>query len=75
MKNSLFYFVLICLFTLSINLTAQTITVTLLGTGAPQPSMERFGAATLIEAGSSYFLFDCGRGATQRLWQQKNRCR
>jgi ribonuclease Z len=33
--------------------------------------MERFGAATLVEAGGNYFLFDCGRGATQRLWQQK----
>ena len=32
--------------------------------------MERFGAATLVKAGGTYFLFDCGRGATQRLWQQ-----
>lgn len=42
-----------------------------MGTGAPQPSVERFGAATLVQAGSDYFLFDCGRGVTQRLWQQK----
>jgi ribonuclease Z len=51
--------------------SSQTIRVTLLGTGAPLPSIDRFGAATLVEAGGNYFLFDCGRGVTQRLWQQK----
>jgi ribonuclease Z len=70
MKNSL-QLLLICLFLLQLNTSAQTIKVTLLGTGVPQPSMERFGAATLVEAGGEYFLFDCGRGATQRLWQQR----
>ena len=49
----------------------QTIRITLLGTGVPQPSIERFGPSTLVEAGGEYFLFDCGRGVTQRLWQQK----
>lgn len=66
--------ILILLFSLvcsSIKIAAQTIRVTLLGTGVPLPSIERFGAATLVEAGGTYFLFDCGRGATQRLWQQK----
>ena len=62
---------LVCLFFLHTNISAQTIKVTLLGTGTPQPSIERFGASTLIEAGGNYFLFDCGRGSTQRLWQQK----
>lgn len=61
----------VCVFCVHINISAQTIKVTLLGTGTPQPSIERFGASTLIEAGGNYFLFDCGRGATQRLWQQK----
>ena len=51
--------------------SAQNIRVTLLGTGTPLPSVERFGAATLVEAGGNYFLFDCGRGAAQRLWQLK----
>lgn len=51
--------------------TAQTLKVTLLGTGAPVPSIERFGPSTLVEAGGQKFLFDCGRGAGQRLWQQK----
>ena len=65
------FFVLCFFFPLPNNLWAQSITVTLLGTGAPQPTIERFGAATLVEAGGTYFLFDCGRGTTQRLWQQK----
>lgn len=45
--------------------------VTLLGTGAPVPSIERFGASILVEAGDQRLLFDCGRGASQRLWQLK----
>jgi ribonuclease Z len=45
------------------------IRVTLLGTGALAPSMERFGPAILVEAGQSILLFDCGRGAAQRLAQ------
>jgi ribonuclease Z len=43
--------------------------VTLLGTGAPIPSIERFSSSTLIEAGSRKLLIDAGRGATMRLWQ------
>ncbi len=43
--------------------------ITLLGTGTPAPSIERFGSSTLIEAGSETLLFDVGRGTTQRLWQ------
>ena|ERR1044071_109794 len=43
--------------------------VTLLGTGAPPPSLERFGPSTLIEAGGQKFIFDAGRGAMQRLNQ------
>lgn len=55
--------------------TAQTTSdrnvfrVTLLGTGAPEPSPERFGASTLIEAGPHKILIDAGRGATIRLAQ------
>ncbi|WP_336516529.1 MBL fold metallo-hydrolase [Pollutibacter soli] len=47
------------------------IKITLLGTGAPVPSIERFGPAILVEAGGQKLLFDCGRGASQRLWQLK----
>lgn len=43
--------------------------ITLLGTGAPPPSLERFGPSTLVEAGAEKFIFDAGRGAMQRLHQ------
>jgi ribonuclease Z len=43
--------------------------VTLLGTGVPIPSPDRFGPCTLIEAGDRKFLVDAGRGATIRLYQ------
>jgi ribonuclease Z len=43
--------------------------VTLLGTGAPPPSLECFGPSTLVEVGSDKFIFDAGRGAMQRLHQ------
>ena len=47
----------------------QSLKVTLLGTGRPDPVIDRFGPATLVEAGNHTLLFDCGRGASQRLWQ------
>src|SRR5438093_3136272 len=50
---------------------AQTLKVTLLGTGNPRPVMERFGPSILVEAGQEKLLFDCGRGATQRIYQLK----
>jgi ribonuclease Z len=43
--------------------------VTLLGTGVPIPSPDRFGPATLVEAGDQKLLFDAGRGAAIRLYQ------
>ncbi len=43
--------------------------VTLLGTGSPPPVIRRFGPAVLVQAGGKTLLFDCGRGATQRLLQ------
>ncbi len=48
---------------------ADYLEVTLLGTGTPRPSIERFGSATLVSAGGQFFLFDVGRGATIRLKQ------
>lgn len=45
--------------------------VTLLGTGTPIPSAERFGPSTLVEAGDQKLLIDAGRGATIRLSQLK----
>jgi ribonuclease Z len=45
------------------------IKVTLLGTGTPQPIMERFGPSILVQAGSETLPFDAGRGCLQRLRQ------
>jgi len=49
---------------------ADDFSVTLLGTGTPAPSPERFGMSTLVEAGGQRLLFDMGRGVTIRLWQK-----
>ncbi|GAA4855505.1 MBL fold metallo-hydrolase [Luteimonas vadosa] len=48
---------------------SQDIRVTLLGTGDPTPSLERFGPGTLVEAAGQTLLFDAGRGTMQRLRQ------
>ena len=45
--------------------------VTLIGTGVPGPNPDRFGPATLVEAGDQKLLFDAGRGAPIRLRQLK----
>ncbi len=50
---------------------AQTFKVTLLGTGTPDPRMDRFGPSILVQAGEKKLLFDCGRGAAQRIEQLK----
>ena len=50
---------------------AQSLKVTLLGTGSPQPRMDRFGPSILVEAGDKKLLFDCGRGVAQRIEQLK----
>src|SRR5687767_4695892 len=49
--------------------SSQAFKVTLLGTGGPEPAMDRFGPGTLGEAGAEKLLFDAGRGVSQRLWQ------
>ena len=59
------------LIVLAVPLHAQDLKVTLLGTGNPRPVMSRFGPSILVEAGKEKLIFDCGRGATQRLWQLK----
>jgi ribonuclease Z len=45
--------------------------VTLLGTGYPEPRTDRFGPATLVQAGNTFLLFDVGRGCLIRLQQSK----
>ena len=52
-------------------MTRSDFRVTLLGTGVPIPSPDRFGPCTLVEAGEHKFLIDAGRGATIRLHQLK----
>jgi ribonuclease Z len=51
------------------NISKSFIKVTLLGTGTPQPVMERFSASILVQAGGKSFLFDAGRGCLLRLRQ------
>lgn len=54
----------------SLDLSAASVfRATLLGTGTPRPSMERFGPGILVEVGSEVLLFDAGRGGLQRLDQ------
>jgi ribonuclease Z len=48
---------------------APPISVTLLGTGTPQPRPDRFGPSILVEAGGKRLVFDAGRGLTIRLFQ------
>jgi len=67
MKKSLK--ILLALFVLFQAASADYLEVTLLGTGTPRPNIDRFGSATLVNAGGQYFLFDVGRGATIRLQQ------
>ncbi len=51
----------------SATIQAQSIQVTLLGTGTPLPDIDRMGSATLVEAGQEKLLIDVGRGTTIRL--------
>lgn len=48
---------------------SQNLRVSLLGTGGPQPGIDRFGAGILVEAASRKMLFDSGRGVAIRLAQ------
>ncbi|MDB5200979.1 MAG: Ribonuclease [Ferruginibacter sp.] len=56
-------------FLLQVSFGQSAIKVTLLGTGTPQPLMERFGPGILVQAGGKTLLFDAGRGCLQRLRQ------
>lgn len=49
--------------------SGEELEVTLLGTGHPGPSMERFGPGILVRAADQVLLFDAGRGGIQRLTQ------
>lgn len=47
----------------------DTLRVTLLGTGIPDPGINAFGTSTMIEAGDEKVLIDCGRGTVIRMAQ------
>jgi ribonuclease Z len=52
------------------NTAKQEMRVTLVGTGGgPGVNLERFGISTLVDAGSTRLLFDCGRASTVRMAQ------
>ncbi len=70
--SSLFALLLIGLSSMDLaNAGPSDFRLTLIGSGVPVPSADRFGPATLVEAGDQKLLFDAGRGATIRLWQLK----
>jgi ribonuclease Z len=48
---------------------AATLQLTLLGTGNPRPTPDRYGPSVLVEAGPRALLIDVGRGSTQRLFE------
>ncbi|MEP0944141.1 MAG: MBL fold metallo-hydrolase [Rhizobiaceae bacterium] len=50
-------------------LDRDTLRVTLLGTGIPDPGINAFGTSTMIEAGDEKVLIDCGRGTVIRMAQ------
>lgn len=47
----------------------ETLRITLLGTGIPNPDINAFGTSTMIEAGDQRVLIDCGRGTVIRMSQ------
>ena len=53
--------------------TAKPLTVTLLGTGTPAPSMERQSSGYLLETGSDLIVWDHGPGAHHRLIESGHR--
>lgn len=53
----------------SLGAQLDTMVVTLLGTGTPNPRLAHLGPSTLVEAGGLRLLFDVGRGTTIRLEQ------
>lgn len=62
-------FGLLLLTAATLPVASQEIEVTLLGTGHPGPSMDRFGPGILVRASDQVLLFDAGRGGIQRLSQ------
>ncbi len=47
----------------------DNLVVTLLGTGSPTPTPDRFGPSVLVQAADQTLLIDAGRGVTMRMQQ------
>ena len=62
-------FIFLLLFIVSTEIYADIIKVTILGSGTPRVSFERFSQSILIEHKQDKYLFDAGRGALIRLYQ------
>ncbi len=62
-------FIFLLLFIISSEIYADIIKVTILGSGTPRVSFERFSQSILIEHKQDKYLFDAGRGALIRLYQ------
>ena len=62
-------FIFLLLFIVSSEIYADIIKVTILGSGTPRVSFERFSQSILIEHEQDKYLFDAGRGALIRLYQ------
>ncbi len=64
-------FLFLCLFTgqAFCTETEGEIRLTFLGTGAPRPSMVRYGPAILVEAGDKKLIVDAGSGLRERLFE------
>ena len=43
--------------------------LTFLGTGAPRPSLDRYGPSILVEAGEHRIIVDAGSGMRERMFQ------
>jgi glyoxylase-like metal-dependent hydrolase (beta-lactamase superfamily II) len=52
---------------------AKPLTITLLGTGTPAPSLARQSSGYLIEVGNDLIVWDHGPGAHQRLMESGHR--
>src|SRR5829696_7828019 len=53
----------------------KPLTITLLGTGTPAPSLERQGSSFLFEVGDDLIVMDHGPGAHHRLLESGHRAR
>lgn len=71
MREIFFYQVIVFLLSTQSIYAADdpTMRVTLLGTGSPQPAIDRFSQSTLVEVGDLKVLIDAGRGVPIRLTQ------